>query len=204
MAAIRGVHRLETNQWILLVGAGFGPDSLQASQNSHGWGPSCPGNPRGKFLFHQVGFQKKPFTQSCCKQIDWLNTMDHFTNVSLTSRYVIRGLISHTELIYIYNWKSKIRISIMYICVLFLATAPIYIYNTCIPENKLAFQTCPFWVFETGMKLLWNLIRGFDCAHWGEESQSYKRLFVRNELTFPSPSIVFGGYWDVHSILLAS
>ena len=29
MAAIRGVHRLETNQWILLVGAGFGPDSLQ-------------------------------------------------------------------------------------------------------------------------------------------------------------------------------
>ena len=30
MAAIRGVHRLETNQWILLVGAGFSPDSLQA------------------------------------------------------------------------------------------------------------------------------------------------------------------------------
>ena len=29
MAAIRGVHRLDTNQWILLVGAGFGPDSLQ-------------------------------------------------------------------------------------------------------------------------------------------------------------------------------
>ena len=29
MAAIRGVHRLETNQWILLVGPGFGPDSLQ-------------------------------------------------------------------------------------------------------------------------------------------------------------------------------
>ena len=143
MAAIRGVHRLETNQWILLVGAGFGPDSLQASQNSHGWGPSCPGNPRGKFLFHQVGFQKKPFTQSCCKQIDWLNTMDHFTNVSLTSRYGIRGLISHTELIYIYNWKSKIRISMMYICVSFLATAPIYIQHlytgkqTCIPNMSL-------------------------------------------------------------------
>ena len=151
MAAIRGVHRLETNQWILLVGAGFGPDSLQASQNSHGWGPSCPGNPRGKFLFHQVGFQKKPFTQSCCKQIDWLNTMDHFTNVSLTSRYVIRGLISHTELIYIYNWKSKIRISIMYICVLFLATAPIYttpVYRKTNLHSKHVPSEC--------LKLVWN------------------------------------------------
>ena len=37
MAAIRGVHRLETNQWILLVGAGFGPDSLQelCSNSAH-------------------------------------------------------------------------------------------------------------------------------------------------------------------------
>ena len=51
---------------------------------------------QGTISFFQVCFQKKPFTQSCCKQIDLLNTMHHFTNVYLTSIYVIRGIISHT------------------------------------------------------------------------------------------------------------
>ena len=36
------------------------PNCIYPSQNSHGWGPSCPGNPRDNFLFPGL-FSKKAF-----------------------------------------------------------------------------------------------------------------------------------------------
>ena len=74
------------------------------------------------------------------------------------------------------------------------------VWNPIERERERQSQTCPFWGSETGMKLVWNHIRGFNCVQWEEESQPYRRLFVWHKLTFPSPSIVFGGTRDVNSI----